>query len=319
MLTNISEKEMNYTLNTTNNYHINDLNSLGWELTVCNALYPETSPCRKALKSNKSFGVLLYHYLGDMFPWNNIHNILEIGGGLGNLMRDFLSLNPHLKATMLDISPRLLVKQKELLQGLAVDFREMDILQIAAGTLSPFDLVIMNENLGDLPALVADPANRPLPADNSASFQRANYFIKKYQLPVAGSENINIGALEIMEKLCIAGIKYIYLGEHSCEAVVPGYLKSYLHIAAPGNPEKISLKGHDEYTIKFSCLQKIAQEFNYKVVRGPFADFLELDLTDQVRTALRLPVPHTDEQEIIRHFVYDLYKYEYLILIKGGK
>lgn len=45
---------MSYTLNTTNHYHINDLNSLGWELTVCNALYPETSPCRKALQSNKS-------------------------------------------------------------------------------------------------------------------------------------------------------------------------------------------------------------------------------------------------------------------------
>jgi spermidine synthase len=310
---------VNYTLNTTNNYHINDLNSLGWEMTVCNALYPETSPCRKALKSDNSFGVLLYHFLGEIFPLNNIHNILEIGGGLGNLMRDFLSLNPQMKATMIDISPCLLAKQKELLQGLAVDFREMDILQIAVSALSPFDLVILNENLGDLPALVVNPANRPHSECALSSFHRANYFINKYQLLVSQSENINIGAMEIMEKLCSAGIKYIYLGEHSCEAVVPEYLQSYLNFAALGNPEKISLKGHDEYTIKFSCLQRIAETFNYKVVRGPFADFLKLDFNDKVRTSMQLSVPHTDDQEILQQFVYDLYKYEYLVLVKGGK
>ncbi|MGV8059738.1 MAG: class I SAM-dependent methyltransferase [Smithellaceae bacterium] len=310
---------MSYILNTTNNYHINDLNSLGWEMTVCNALYPETSPCRKALKSNKSFGVLLYQFLQKIFPLNNINNILEIGGGLGNLMHNFLSLNPQLKATMIDISPNLLAKQKELLQGFAVDFREMDILQIAVSTLSPFDLVIMNENLGDLPALVVNPANKLPSTEDLSSFHRANHFIEKYQLPVAQNENINIGALEIMEKLCNAGIKYIYLSEHSCEAVVPDYLKSCFHFTALGNPEKISLKGHDEYTIKFSCLQRIAEKFNYKTVRGPFADFLELDFNDKVRTALQLRVPHTDEQEILQHFVYDLYKYEYLVLIKGGE
>jgi hypothetical protein len=49
------------------------------------------------------------------------------------------------------------------------------------------------------------------------------------------------------------------------------------------------------------------------------ADFLKLYLNDKVRTTLRLPAAHTDEQEIIRQFVYDLYKYEYLILIKGDE
>jgi hypothetical protein len=305
---------MRYFLNSTADYHINELNSLGWEMTVCNALYPETSPCRQALKSNKSFGVLLYHFLEKLFPLNNIHNILEVGGGLGNLMHDFLSLNPQFKATMLDISPHLLAKQKELLQGFAVNFREIDILQIAVDELSPFDLVLMNENLGDLPTLVANPATGLPAADELSSWQRANYFINKYQLPVAQNENINIGALEILEKLCLAQIKYIFLSEHSCEAVAPDYLKPYLHFAAPGNPEKISLKGHDEYTVKFSFLQKIAATFNYHVTRGCFTDFLQPDFNDKVQTALRLIAPQTDEQEILRQFIYDLYKYEYLVL-----
>jgi hypothetical protein len=210
-----------------------------------------------------------------------------------------------------------LARQKELLQGYVVDFREMDILQIDVGKLTPFDFVIMNENLGDLPTLVADSINKSLPAENISSFQRAGYFIEKYQLPVAQNENINIGALEIVEKLCLAGIRYIYLSEHSCEAVVPDHLKSYLCFTTAGNPEKIALRGHDEYTIKFSFLQKIAQKFDYNVVRGSFADFVKPDFNDRVRTALRLQTPHTGEQEILQHFVYDLYKYEYLVLIKG--
>jgi len=310
---------MSHTLNRTNSYHINELDSLGWEMTVCNALYPEDSPCRQALISNNSFGVLLYHHLESLFPINNVRNVLEIGGGLGNLMHDFLGLNPQLKATMIDISPHLLAKQKELLRGFAVDFREMDILRITLDELSPFDLVIMNENLGDLPTLVAAGANTSPAAKDKSSFLRAGYFIEKYNLPVVQNENINIGAWEILEKLCLAGIKCIYLSEHSCEAVVPDHLKSYLRFSPTGNPEKIALRGHDEYTIKFSCLQKIAQKFDYNVVRGSFADFLKPDFNNRVCTALRLQTPHTDEQEILQHFLYDLYKYEYLLLIKGDK
>jgi hypothetical protein len=177
----------------------------------------------------------------------------------------------------------------------------------------------MNENLGDLSTLVANSTDDAVSVEVSLYLKRAEYFVKEYELPRTQNENINIGAMEVLEKLCTAGVKYIYLSEHSCEAVVPDYLKSYLHFAATGNPEKISLMGHDEYTIKFSDLQKIAEKFNYKVIRGPFADFLKLDFNDKVRTALQLPVPHTDEQEIVQQFVYDLYKYEYLVLIKGGE
>jgi hypothetical protein len=309
---------MSYTLNTTTEYHIQDLNSLGWELTVCNALASPASPCRKALQSGESFGILLCQFLERIFPWNNIHDILEIGGGLGNLMHDFLSLTPQLRATMLDVSPRLLARQKEHLQEFTVDFREADIMQVDPAEFSPFDLVIMNENLGDLPTLVADHAGIATSMEENSFLQRAGYFREKYQLNWKQTENINIGAMEVLEKLGIAGVKYIYLGEHSCEAVAPDYLKTRLHFADTGNPEKIALQGHNEYTIRFSDLQKIAQKFNYKTIRGPFADFLKLNFNSKVRTAMQLSVPHSDEQEILQQFVYDLYKYEYLVLIKGG-
>jgi hypothetical protein len=191
-------------------------------------------------------------------------------------------------------------------------------LQMETNFLTNFDMVIMNENLGDLPTLAFHPDSK----DDSAtilSYEKAIHFIDKYKLSVKAGENINIGAWEILENLCLAKVKYIYFSEHSCEAVAPDFLKSYLNFTSANCPEKISLRGHDEYTIKFSFLQRISETFNYKIVRGPLADFLKLDFNDKVRTTLKLPAAHTDEHEIIRQFVYDLYKYEYLILIKGDE
>ena len=185
--------------------------------------------------------------------------------------------------------------------------------------MSDFDLVIMNENLGDLPTLVAERGKKNNSASNIACIpERLECFNKKYNLPLGLNENehINIGSIEIVERLCLAGIKYIYLSEHSCEAFVPEQIKPYVSFRSCGIPEIISLKGHKEFTVKFSYLQKIAEKLNYKTRRGAFADFLPLNFNDKVKTALRLITPFNDRQEIIRQFVYDLYKYEYLILIK---
>jgi hypothetical protein len=310
-------KPMSYFLNSTEDYHVNDLKTLGWELTVCNALYPKSSPCRNVLLSKNSFGVQLYHFLEKLIPMHEVHNILEVGGGMGYLMHDFLSMNSALSATMLDISPYLLEKQKEILSGFNVSFCQKDILKINPDDLACFDLVIMNENLGDLPTLVSNLDKNIYAEKESTHFQgRVKYFQEKYLLSFPEDENINIGAMEVLDNLCDTKIKYIYLSEHSCEASIPAHLKPYLNFASSNNPEKITLKGHDEYTIKFSHLQKIAEFYNYKVKRGPFAGFMPLDFNDKVQTALRLETPFTAEQEIIQQFVYDLYKYEYMVIIK---
>jgi hypothetical protein len=310
---------MNYFLNSTADYHRNELNSLGWELTVCNSLEPPDSPCRKALHKPLSFGRHLYHFLENVISMENIAAVVEIGGGMGYLMRDFLILNPKLRAKMIDISPYLLNRQKETLQSMKVDFELADILTVAHEKLSSFDLAILNENLGDMPTLVAVPEKNSFSDENElCHLRKLRHFCGTYGLPLEKDRFVNIGALEIIEKLCLAGIRYIYLSEHSCEAVVPRKMKSYLSFSSAGHPEKISLKGHQEFTIKFSYLQKIANMLHYTSKRGTLADFLSLQLNDKIKTALRLTTPLSDEQEIIRQFVYDLYKYEYLILIQGG-
>ncbi|HOX15465.1 MAG TPA: class I SAM-dependent methyltransferase [Smithellaceae bacterium] len=311
---------MGYFLNTTDDYHIHTLRSLGWELTVCNALYPENSPCRRALKSNAPFGEHLFNFLGRFIPLTDLKNILEVGGGLGYLMQDFLTLAPDLRATMLDISPFLLQKQKETLTGLAVNFREMDFLKMAISELRSFDFVILNENLGDFPTL-AFQQNIPEQNDPETvrSLNRVADFENEYSLQFTPDENINIGALEAVEKLCMAAVPHIYLSEHSCETSGNHPSFPHLHFTAPGTPEKIALQGHTEFTIKFSYLQIIARAFNYEVFRGQYIDILPIDLNDKVQTALRSSAPLSDQQEILQHFIYDLYKYEYMIMTQDMK
>ncbi len=310
----------NYTLNSTKSYHTGSLKSLGWELTVCNALYPEGTPVRKLLSRNGSFGHLLYDYLGQFFPMEKISKVLEIGGGYGYLMRDFLDRNRSIKACMLDISPFLLGKQQETLKEYALDFLQEDFLETDPIFLKGFDLAILNENLGDFPTLVnlGQDVFGLSPKNADPVLQWAAGFFKKYNLerPRDDTFNVNVGAIETLEKLCSAGIPYIYLGEHSCEASVPEGLRSLIRIESTGNPERISLAGHDEYTIKFSYLEKVAALHGYKSIRGPFANFIPFTLSDEARYALTYGGHYSDEAEMICHFVEDLYKYEYLILIK---
>lgn len=309
---------MGYLLNTTDDYHIKTLSSLGWELTVCNALYPETSPCRDALQSNTSFGEHLFRFLCCIVPLSDSKIILEVGGGMGYLMKDFLLRAPQLQATMLDISPFLLQKQMETLAGFPVNFREMDFLKMSASDLRAFDLVILNENLGDFPALVAQ-NDHAVSNDHDTIrwLDSMAHFKEEYSLPFSANEHINIGALEIVEKLCEAGVRYAYLSEHSCEASLDDLDFPHCNFSASGRPEKISLQGHTEFTVKFSYLQTIAQTHGYKTLRGPYIGILPVNLNNKVRAALQSPTPLSDEQEILQQFFFDLHKYEYLVLIKN--
>ena len=312
---------MDYERNDTTDYHIHGLDTLGWELTVCNALDPDDSPCRRVLRRNDSYGHLLYDYLSRFIPIRSLRKIIEIGGGYGYLMRDFLNRNNTLQSTMLDISPYLLQRQRDTLSPFSVCFIQADIMDVQSPELQSFDLAILNENLGDLPTLVDVPpeAFASSRQDPDPLLEQVRSIFHRYAIeePEDVRVNVNIGALSVLEKLCRAGIPFIFMGEHSCEAVAPEPWQHLVRLRPTGNPERIRLRGHDEYTIRFTDLEKIARAFQYRIIRGPFADFLAFDFTDKFRYIMAAKSTHTDEHEIIRHFIEDLYQYEYLILIKG--
>lgn len=309
---------MNAILNSTSDYYINELDTLGWELTVCNALAPESSPCRKILRQNDSYGNLLYDYLCDFVPMNKITNIIEIGGGYGYLMRDFLQKNATIKAMMLDISPFLVKKQKQTLKDHSVDYIVEDFLQTDMAGLRDKDMAILNENLGDFPTLANINKSALGKTNLEGPLRTARDLFDRYSFaePETESFNLNIGAIEAVEKLCSADIPYIFLGEHSCEATVPEPYEGIINVMSTSNPEKITLKGHHEYTIKFSFLEKVARAFDYRIKRGLFADFLKVDFNNRIRSIMVSRFDMSDEHEIIRQFVEDLYKYEYLILVR---
>ncbi|MBN2124169.1 MAG: hypothetical protein JW821_07745, partial [Deltaproteobacteria bacterium] len=196
-------------LNRTTDYYAGGGETLGWELTVCNALEPENSPCRRILKRKDSYGNLLYEFLALHVPLDDIRSVIEIGGGYGVLMRDFLAKRP-LKATMLDISPTLSRRQRETLRDFPVTFLLQDFLDTDPDLLKDQDLAVLNENLGDFPTLLdigrhvlRDPAG-----DLAGMERRARDLFDRYQLeePETDPFHLNLGALEALEKLCLAGV-----------------------------------------------------------------------------------------------------------------
>ncbi|MCG8686189.1 MAG: hypothetical protein MI892_15020, partial [Desulfobacterales bacterium] len=108
-------------------------------------------------------------------------------------------------------------------------------------------------------------------------------------------------------------VPYIFLSEHSCEATVTDHMAAIVKLTPSGNPEEIRLIGHSEYTIRFSDLESIARSFGYTVIRGNYTDFIKIDFSDRIRRILKSN-SQKDDHEIIRHFIEDLYIYEYLLL-----
>ncbi|MBN1546281.1 MAG: hypothetical protein JW902_06445 [Syntrophaceae bacterium] len=312
---------MGYYINSTQAYHIREMNSLGWELTVSNCLYPDRSPCRSVLSKRVPYGWLLYEFLDENIPLKEVKSILEIGGGYGYLMQDFLKRNAGFRLTMADISPFLLGKQKKNLADFPVTFLLSDVRDLSESLLKNHDLAILNENVGDFPTAVNLTASAVLVDDDPAcgpEMMQIRTLFKRYAFPLPPTEetfNFNLGAVLATEKLCRAKIPYIFISEHSCEASVPDDLRDLIPVSATGNPQRIPLKGHDEYTIRFSDLEIVAGHLGYYVQRGPLADFVQPDFNDSLKWLLKRRHSSKDEHEILRQFIEDLYQYEYLLLV----
>jgi len=313
---------MDFMVHSSADYHRQDLRTLGWETTLCNTLADRRSPCRMTLNIKDSYGNLLYDYLEGLFSFNRITHLLEVGGGYGWLMKDFMRRKPFHKVTMIDISPHLLDQQKSTLSGFpgAFSFREEDFLETPSMVLEDVDLAVLNENIGDYPTITDLTRDFLMssPASLSPDLKLVWELFARYGLPEPQHPtfHINIGALMALEKLCCAQVPFIFLSEHSCEAVVTGPYRDLISVSASDNPECIILKGHDEFTIQFSHLEKIGHYHDYKIIRGPVADYIPFEMTARLRAIMKAPSPWRDEDEIIRYFIEDLYKYEYLLLSK---
>ncbi len=305
-----------YHINDTTRYHREGLKTLGWELTVTNALESASSPCRSVLENPGNFGELLFDHLNTIIPLNTLSSVAEIGGGYGFLMRDFLRRGHFTTTALIDLSPVLLAKQREILRDYIISFVENDFFSLDASFFNGFDLVILNEIVGDFPTICGiSPYIQVSPGGDPITEKIARFF-RNYSLPIPEcSFNLNMGAMEAVERLCSAGVRYIYLSEHSCEASVPEEMRNKINITSAMDPERIPLMGHCEYTIRFSYLVRIAQQLGYRVRRGQYRDFIRVNYSDRVNFILTSN-SQKDDHEIIRQFIEDLFKYEYLVLTR---
>lgn len=313
---------MSYHINTTESYHREKIDGLGWELTVCNSLWPEHSPCRRVLRNGNSYGTMLYRFLEKLLPMETVTSVLEGGGGYGYLMKDFLDIRPTLRTTMLDISPMMLKTQKETLAGHDVLYLEADFLRSEPVMLGNYDLVILNENLGDFPVVVNISRDDYYGANssNDETMRAVRHIHDKCNLPDPEDFpcTFNLGAVQAVELICVSGVRFAFISEHSCEAEAPSRLSGLIGPQSSGNPERIRLRGHDEYMVKFSHLERTARKHGYTTLRGPMADFLTPLMDGEVRFILSSGVSARDDHEILRQFIGDLYKYEYLILLRNA-
>jgi hypothetical protein len=309
---------MSFFLNQTEHYHINDMNDLMWEVTVCNSIEPETSPVRQILAKNLTYGEQLAAYLFHLIPNESCNNVMEVGGGYGYLMRDLLLYSPSIKATMVDISPAMMTRQCQTLAAFDINWLQSDFFDIDPGLIQDQDLVVMNEIVGDFPTACQMTHDMLTCGDHDNAFlDKIREYITKgiIELPQDKEFNLNIGAMMALDRVCSCNVPYIFLSEHSCEATVNDHMASDIKLEPSGNPEEIRLIGHSEYTIRFSHLESIARSFGYTVVRGNYTDFIKINFSNRIHRIFKSN-SQKDAYEIIRHFIEDLYIYEYLLLIQ---
>jgi len=298
-------------INSTRGFHRETPIDLMKELTVCETLANPSSPHAQALGFSKSYGALLGDFLREKALLKSRATILEIGGGYGSLMDGLLSSYGSVihKAIMMDLSPLLLKKQRQRLKDhrAKVSFIQADIHELP-GIKGALDLIIINEVIGDLDvATDLDPCN--LPDDVSA-------LIETYGLEFPREErfNLNVGAIRLVETICRLGIP-AFISEHSSDPIIPDampYLATGLSLDS--FPRQIRLHAHNEYTIRFSHLVKVARTLGKKARTGSLVEMLGGEMLPCWRFVFSSHACSTDRQELIYEFLDHVREYRWLII-----
>lgn len=299
-------------INSTRGFHREIPVDLLKELTVCESLSERTSPYVRALGLEKPYGEILGDFLAEGGLLSACSVLMEVGGGYGSLMDALLSSHGGLiqKVFMADLSPGLLMKQRERLKGHhgKTSFIRADIHELKGSARGRLDLIIINEVIGDLDvATDLDPSS--LPEDISR-------LISTYglEIPEQGPFNLNTGAIRLMETLCRLGVP-AFISEHSCDPIIPADMQ-YLAdgLALDSFPREIRLYAHSEYTIRFSHLIKVARFFGRTVATGSMLELLGFRDANRWRFVFTRKACATDEQEIILEFLDHAREYRWLTI-----
>ncbi|MBN1572153.1 MAG: class I SAM-dependent methyltransferase [Deltaproteobacteria bacterium] len=317
-------------INDTTEYHLSDAASLGWEQTISECLKDTDSPYMLALKTKRMYG----DTISDLFKANNLirsgDRILEVGGGYGRLAERLLTNFPDISITMADVSPVFLNRQRELLQrfGGRVDFVNSDAFEFL-GSAGDFDLIIANEILGDLPAVVdirksdlielAKPGRAPDGVDESGAecLSRALDYINDLGIDIDSAPdtiNLNTGALRFISA-AMERAPALWVSEHSSDFEIPKSMSEmFRDDRADRWPKKIILFNHNEVSVSFDHMKRGVDGLGYKHDGGSLMELLGVRDDNEIRYILLSGSIVSETHEIIGEFLNHVKEYQWLLV-----
>lgn len=306
-----------YSINNTDGFYAGDKPSLFWETTICRSLSDPDSAYGRTLEKPRRYGEILAGFLRCRIGGKPPGTVLEIGGGEGTLMEALAPRLAPASVVMVDISGRFSAMQKKRLEFMGnVEFTVSDALAWLDNTERSFDLVISNENVGDFQTVVFK--NREVVGQLASAgvgkerdpALRAAEMVARYGLglPEAGAAAVNLGALELVEKLK-GRAAAAFISEHSaCAKAAAPY--DFLQPVADGRVRRIPLKDHDEYSIDFDHLEIVAKANGFSVERVWMPVFLGVRSDAGARFAAAAECVGNEEVEVMHEFLNHVKEYE---------
>lgn len=305
------EKQM-VPINRTREYHRNERIDLMTEYTICESLGSVTSPYMTALENPRPYGAIIGDLLTSYGMFTPECTMCEIGGGYGSLMGGLLA--EHVSSVkhicMIDLSRYLLERQKKVLAQWShlMTFVHADAMELIPA-ISNVDMIILNEIIGDLDTWKN--------VDVTKIPDEIGRFVDHYglEVPPHGTFNFNMGAVVLIEDICKRGIP-VFVAEHASDPVIPPDM-AFLgrDLDTDGFPREIRLRGHSEYTIRFSHLIKIAEFWGRNITGGPLIDLVGVKKSPKMRFIFMSRACATDEQEIIYEFLDHIREYRWLAIV----
>ena len=239
-----------------------------------------------------TYGEALGHFVLDRgYIPTNSPKLVEVGGGLGDVAHDFISVLLEAKKdvsyTIVDLSPKLQQAQRRRLAefGDRVCFINGDAERLAR-LVQPADFVLCNEAVGDFRTIKGIPADIKIMGEDREPdpFTKrllgvALGLIRKYDLEVPDAEYLRHHSGEKTFALNYGAIKFV---ESLGEVLKPGGCAFVVeHADELSGP--IRLLGHTEYTMSTRHMEQVLKKLGFTWSRGDANDFLKIDCESRGR------------------------------------
>lgn len=326
---------MTISINDTRDYHTGERASLGWEQTISECLISTSSAYMQALKVKRAYGDFVCDFLREksvMGKGGKGASLLEVGGGYGNLAAHILTRFDDITMTLVDISPVFSSRQRETLSQFAdrVKFVNSDIFDFLRDC-PKFDLIIANEIMGDLPAIMDVEKGKlemfikteePPDEMNSAEtgyLIKAREFIEGPGISLKSAPDVihlNTGAVEFIERAMDAS-PALWIVEHSSDYEIPEPMGEMLREERKDLwPKKIILFGHTEVSICFEHLKRAAKKRDLEFEGGSLMEFLGVRDDNEIRYILLSGSVASETHELIGEFVNHVKEYQWLYITR---